>query len=124
MAYINHKDLEALNALLADNLIAWEGEEDSVKEEHAELIERLQQLDLSAVNDHADEDLIERARSIYQAGHGPFADEIEIDDYAVGVSRGDDGTWVNAWVWVRNDDDEDDYDDLQDCQVGLTGGNA
>jgi CII-binding regulator of phage lambda lysogenization HflD len=28
--------------LLSDNLMAWEGEEESVQEEHAELIERLQ----------------------------------------------------------------------------------
>lgn len=32
---------EALVAVLGDSLQAWEGEEDSVKEEHAELIERL-----------------------------------------------------------------------------------
>lgn len=31
---------------LDDNLTAWEGEEDSVKEEHAELIERLNELDV------------------------------------------------------------------------------
>ena len=48
MAYINHRDLALLNELLDDNLTAWEGEEDSVKSEHRELIDRLQGFELKA----------------------------------------------------------------------------
>lgn len=111
MAYINHQDLAALSDLFAENLTAWEGEEDSVKEEHAELIQRLQDFErkLADVSTNtADDELIEKARSIFQKGWGPFADEIEIDDFAVGVSRADDGTWVNAWVWVPNEETGED----------------
>lgn len=101
MAYINHVDLAELNDLLNANLTAWEGEEDSVKDEHADLIERLYAFDkkLEAINNVAEEPLLERARSKYAT------DELEIDDQAVGVSEGDDGTWVNAWVWVPHDGD-------------------
>lgn len=106
MAYINHVDLETLNALLADNLAAWEGEEDSVMAEHAELIERLRKFDdtLININEVADEGLRSEAAALYAS------DEIEIDDQAVGVSHADDGSWVNAWVWVPHDDDEEDSD--------------
>lgn len=39
--------------------------------------------------------------------HG--SDEVEIDDDAM-TSHGDDGTWVQAWVWIPkvSDDVEDD----------------
>lgn len=33
-------------------------------------------------------------------------DELEIDDNA-GISRGDDGYWVQAWVWVPAQEDDD-----------------
>ena len=39
-------------------------------------------------------------------------DELEIDDNA-STSRGDDGVWVSAWVYVSNEElDEDGSDDL------------
>jgi hypothetical protein len=44
--------------------------------------------------------LIERARSLYE---GTDAD-IEVDDDA-SVSPSEEGTWVQAWVWVPMDDD-------------------
>lgn len=34
-------------------------------------------------------------------------DEIEIDDVAY-ISQANDGTWVSAWVWVPNEDEDDD----------------
>lgn len=40
---------------------------------------------------------VARAREIYAAGSD---DDIEIDDNAK-VSRADDGTWVQAWVWLE-----------------------
>lgn len=114
MAYINHLDLATLSDLFADNLRAWEGEEDSVKQEHLELIERLQDFErkLAGISENtADDALIEEARSIFQKGWGEFSDEIEIDDFAVGVSRADDGTWVNAWVWVPKETGDDEESD-------------
>jgi len=40
--------------------------------------------------------LTDKAREMYQADG-----EIEIDDDPE-ISEGDDGTWVQAWVWVPN----------------------
>lgn len=45
---IDGQKLVELQYLLADNLEAWEGEEDSVQEEHADLIERLQKFELKS----------------------------------------------------------------------------
>lgn len=47
---------------------------------------------------HATPDLIEAAREAYAHGSD---DNVKVDDDAL-VSRGEDGTWVQAWVWVRN----------------------
>jgi hypothetical protein len=47
--YINRTQLTELEELLEDNLSAWQDEEDSVKDEHSELIERLEALDLNRV---------------------------------------------------------------------------
>ena len=43
-------------------------------------------------------DEIEAARKAYAHGSD---DNVEVDDDAL-VSRGEDGVWVQAWVWVRN----------------------
>lgn len=45
----------------------------------------------------------EQLRAMARADYG--SDDCEIDDDAV-VSRGDDGAFVAAWVWVRYPDDE------------------
>lgn len=50
-----------------------------------------------------DDWLIEEARSRYAR---PSDNDIEIDDDAI-VSRGDDGAFVQAWVYVRYPDRED-----------------
>ena len=46
----------------------------------------------------ATEDEINRARQEYAHGSD---DNIEIDEEAA-TSRGDDGVWVAAWVWLPN----------------------
>lgn len=51
-----------------------------------------------------DEELIATARATY------CSDDLEIDDAPV-LSRGDDGAWVQAWVWVPYPDTEDDESD-------------
>ena len=43
--------------------------------------------------------LIEKARRRYQYDSD---DDVEIDDEAE-TSEADDGTWVQAWVWVPKD---------------------
>lgn len=48
--------------------------------------------------DYATEDEINRARQQYAHGSD---DNIEIDEEAA-TSRGDDGVWVAAWVWLPN----------------------
>ena len=40
--------------------------------------------------------LLERARGLYAVGSN---DDIEIDDNAA-ISKGEEGCWVEAWVWV------------------------
>jgi hypothetical protein len=50
----------------------------------------------------ADDDLIEAARDLYQD------DDCEIDDFGVSISESASGTWVSAWVFVPNGDDESD----------------
>ena len=51
----------------------------------------------------------ERARSEYCA---PSSDTIEVDDDAL-ASRGEDGVWIAAWVWLQGDeiDDAEESDD-------------
>ena len=51
---------------------------------------------ISPVN--SDNELIEKARDIY------VSDEIEIDDCPLILRGGEDGTWVNAWVRVPEED--------------------
>jgi hypothetical protein len=62
----------------------------------------------------ADGGLIEAARDRYALGS---SDNIEIDDGAL-TSIGDEGTWVQAWVWMEHEDDEDDCG----CPLGLLKG--
>ncbi len=45
------------------------------------------------------DDLITAARNEYQT------DDVEIDDFPF-LSPTDNGTWVSAWVWVANPEDE------------------
>lgn len=51
----------------------------------------------------AESPLIERARELHQD------EDTEIDDNA-STSEADGGTWVQAWVWVPNDEESDDDD--------------
>ena len=43
------------------------------------------------------------ARHLAQRRYQHGTDDVEIDDNA-GFSYGEDGVWVQAWVWVANDD--------------------
>ena len=36
------------------------------------------------------------------------SDEIEIDDEGAGTAPGEGGIWVQAWVWVADDEEEED----------------
>lgn len=50
----------------------------------------------------ADAALLDAARDRYALGSN---DDVEIDDGAV-TSVGDGGTWVQAWVWIANEEEE------------------
>jgi hypothetical protein len=52
----------------------------------------------------ADGALIEAARDKYALGSD---DNIEIDDGAA-TSVGDEGTWVQAWVWMKHEEEDGD----------------
>lgn len=54
----------------------------------------------------ADSDLREQAHDLYGT------DEVEIDDEAA-TSEADNGTWVQAWVWVSNEEREEKIDPRQ-----------
>lgn len=60
-----------------------------------------------------DQEIIARARQRYCERS---SDDIEIDDDPK-LSRGDDGCWVQAWVWVRYPEpvDEDEDEDTDDA---------
>lgn len=47
--------------------------------------------------DRATEEEIRRARRDYR-----HDDDLEVDDNAI-ASRGEDGVWVQAWVWLANE---------------------
>ena len=50
-----------------------------------------------------------------QSAEVSINDDLEVDEYAL-ISRGDDGYWVSAWVWVsQNEDDKDDEGKTCDC---------
>jgi hypothetical protein len=103
MNYATERLLAAANASLA----AWEDEEESVREEHAEQIAELE----AAIHyfvahgskepEQAPGELIEEARSLWidRARRTGDENDLEIDDNAK-MSDGDGGTWVQAWVWV------------------------
>jgi hypothetical protein len=60
--------------------------------------------DLRSVRDNtATDEQLDAARKLYRSN------EIEIDDDAA-ISQADDGYWVQAWVWVpvENEDEVDD----------------
>jgi hypothetical protein len=50
--------------------------------------------------------IADSASYIEQAREDYAVDEIEIDDEPA-VSAGDDGRWVQAWLWVTNEEVED-----------------
>ncbi len=54
------------------------------------------------MDDAVDPELLQKARDAYQE-YG----SIEIDDNAQ-ISVGDEGTWVQAWVYVPHEEGEDD----------------
>lgn len=49
----------------------------------------------------------DHAGAIQQARDDYTNDDIEIDDNPP-VAVADNGVWVAAWVWVQNEDDDDD----------------
>lgn len=51
--------------------------------------------------DEGRDDLLQRARDEYAC------DEVNIDEDAL-LSIGDGGAWVQAWVWVADETDEED----------------
>lgn len=53
---------------------------------------------MSEPDDRATEDEINRARELYAHNSD---NNIEVDEEAA-TSRGEDGVWVAAWVWLRN----------------------
>lgn len=66
----------------------------------------------NAKDSRADPALIEAARDLYAMRSG---DDVEIDDDA-GTSGSDAGTWVQAWVYVRHDEEDEEDDSCGQCE--------
>lgn len=64
----------------------------------------------------ADDALLEAARETYALGSN---DDVEIDTGAM-TSIEDEGTWVQAWVWMRHK--EPDEDACRECGEDSSGG--
>jgi hypothetical protein len=92
--HINEKEVELIEAGIL-----------SAIEMHPDVREVLQSAAdaiTHVANGRATDDEIEAARDEYAVGSD---NNVEIDDDA-GTSRADDGTWVQAWVWLRNTEEE------------------
>lgn len=77
----------------------------------AEIGKQFEELKRSrAVMTFATPEEIEEARDKYALGSD---DDIEVDDGAL-TSQADNGTWVQAWVWLRKEEDEEDEEDEDD----------
>jgi hypothetical protein len=57
----------------------------------------------SSTREFATAEEIQRAKDEYEPGSD---DCIEIDDQNVKVSVSDNGVWVQAWVWLQNEENE------------------
>lgn len=123
MAYLNNDDFATiLNAI-------------------GELARNRQHLDLhaddQAMLDNAWELMTNANAAVASPGLRDLADELygddecEIDDEGAGTSSSDDGTWVQAWVWVSKEDmiehgliedDDEDKCATPDCDGAMDDG--
>jgi uncharacterized protein YgfB (UPF0149 family) len=94
MPFISDAKLAELTELLDDNLTAWEGEEDSVKEEHEELITRLENFELQIVDDfdeamrRADRLIQWMSKFIGQMAPGQYSDCYrELNEHGIFVAQ-------------------------------------
>lgn len=94
--HINRNDLEKVAAALQSAHAFFGGADTAQIEEAIEILAKVRTFDAS-------EALIEQARD----EHG--TDDLEIDDDA-STSPAEDGTWVQAWVWLAGGEEEEDDD--------------
>lgn len=92
MPFLNAKDFEAVRAAM----VPFEDDPD---------LDAAKALMDAAADGVATPDEVAAASALHAC------DEIEIDDEGAGASHGDDGYWVQAWVWVPKPDEEEDDDD-------------
>lgn len=89
MPYLNHEDFAAVHAALETIRTG-----SSVNPpDHMTLLGAIELMDKAKAG-VASPGLRELANDLYGT------DEVEIDDEGVGTSASDEGTWVQAWVWV------------------------
>lgn len=93
MAYLNNVDFAMVHAAIEEVLHS----DKPANEVTAKLTQALHLMSAAAAEE-ASPVLRARAHEL----HG--SDEIEIDDEGAGTSPGEDGTWVQAWVWVPDND--------------------
>lgn len=99
MAHVNISDLEAIVKIFDDDAVRAAAQMSAGEEVDGVLLRVREALDAVATPA-----VREVARDTYQNN------EIEIDEDA-GTSPSDEGTWVQAWVWVA-------YPDCETCDGG------
>lgn len=86
MAHLNHEQFDLVRKLLLE-----------LQPQHPEVDEAVEAMSKAAAL-VAEPGLREKAHDLYAS------DDVEIDDEGVGTSPAEGGTWVQAWVWVPDDD--------------------
>lgn len=98
MAFINTPDLRKLQdaVMRADRALNGEGEAE---------IARIELVKVTAILANVSDGLADSAmREVANQQYG--TDDIEIDDEPA-TSPADGGTWVAAWVWIKEPEDEE-----------------
>lgn len=132
MPYLNHPDFTEAHAAIAAAMDALSPSRNNEESDAYDLLNAAHIKMGKAIEGVASPEL----RNLAEELHG--SNKIEIDDDGVGTSSSDDGTWVQAWVWVSReelahaglvsgpvdvdggeDDDDPDYDENGNLHAGV-----
>lgn len=101
MPYLSNPDFLELEAAVMTAMDALTPSNNSEEVAAHSSLSKAFDLITEAKNKIADETLRDRADELYGS------EDIEIDDEGVGTAPSDDGVWVQAWVFVRDEEEED-----------------
>ena len=101
MPYLSNEEFNEIKAVIGDTIENPALREHMIKEERDALYKAFN-LMKKARDGVASPELRQAAEDEYGT------DEIEIDDEGAGTAPGEGGIWVQAWVWVADDEEEED----------------